>query len=162
MIYLVNWLQLATANLKKELRKTTHLKWLEALLKPLTDLNATFASKADQLVYKTSFNGQTIYLEHYLNDIHDPVMRRIYIENTATSNAKYIFNKAEVQTPVYVYNKSEGMAPLYLYGVTEPVSSVHFIVWVPDDITFTEINMRAEVDQYRIAGRIYQIQTFAA
>ncbi len=50
------------------------------------------------------FDARTIYLEKYLNDIYDPVQKRIIITNDNTSHVLYLFNDAEQRAPVFFYN----------------------------------------------------------
>lgn len=162
MTYLLNILLLIKNNVKVELWQEPFVSYIQAVIAPLQGLNDTFAQFADDINYKLSFNGQTVYLEHYLNDQYDDVLRRIWIENTSNTSQAYIYLKAELQPKLFVYKRSEGKPPLYLFGSAEPLFSTHFIVHVPDDITYVEVIMRAQIDQYRIAGKIYEIQTFPA
>lgn len=160
MIWLIDIPDFIKKNIKKQLRKPKNLAFLNAAFKALETINISFATIADKLTYELQFNGQKIYLQHYLNDQFDATLRRIYIENTAASNRVTIYFKSEGQAPTYIYFKSEGMPPVYLRWKTEATTSTDFIVWVPVDIVFEEVVMRAKIDKYKYAGKRYTIQTF--
>lgn len=160
MNYLLNIANIVRDMIKVSLRKPKRIALLQTALKPLSTINQEFKSKTDDITYFLQFNGQTIYLEHYLNDQYDDVLQRIYIENTSGSNRVTLYFKSEGQASTFVYFKSEAQPPLYLRWKSEPVTGVDFIVWVPVDVTFDEIVMRAQIDKYRQAGKTYLIQTF--
>lgn len=141
-------------------RKTRYLALLQAIARPLATLNQTFAAYRTQSLYRLRFSGQTIYLEHYLNDLYDPTSRQIYIENLEREFV-YVYNRAEGVDPEHLFNLGEVDAlPLYLKNVAEIDLSDAFIVWVPDYVTYDETQIRAQIDQYRASGRNYSIQTY--
>ncbi len=134
---------------------------LNALIKPLKNLNTTFKSWKDGVDYDLQFNGQTMYLQRVLNDQFDTVLRRIYIEDTSIINNVYVANKSEGSVTLYLANKSETSAPVvYLENLSEQVNQIHFKVRVPAALVFSSIQMRALVDKYKIAGKNYTIQTY--
>ena len=146
--------------LKRELRQPKLIALLGAVLKPFKDVNDEFVTLSNDTKYLLQFNGQTIYLEHYLNDQHDEVLRRIYIVTVSEVNRVAIYFKTEGQAPLYIYRKSELETPVYIRRKTEAVSTTDFIVYVPSDITFDETAMRAQIDQFKQAGKTYIIQTY--
>lgn len=97
--------------LPNDFRQTKYLSYLYSIGKALQSLNDRFYGNNPLTdygsylywQYQLQFSGQTIYLEHYLNDNYDEAQRRIYIQNTAGGRL-YLFNKDELIAPVYFYN----------------------------------------------------------
>lgn len=160
MNYTINISTYLSRIIKRELRQPKVLALLTSILKPFSDVNNEFVELTDETKYLLQFNGQTIYLEHYLNDQYDNVLRRIYIETVSESNRVVLYYKTEGQAPVYIYRKSELATPVYIRRRYEAVSSTDFIVYVPSDVSYDETAMRAQIDQFRQAGKTYIIQTY--
>lgn len=78
---------------------------MDTLLTPIKDLHTNSVAAFDGLVYKMSFNGQIIYLEHVINDRFDPTQRLIYIENVNSIVGLYLYNKPEIKPKNYIYRK---------------------------------------------------------
>lgn len=111
--------------------------------------------------YEMTFTGQVIYLEHYLNDLYDPINRDIYIEDFDGPETTYLFNKAENNEETYLFNKSENEPPTYLYNKAElQALQIDFVVFVPASVTFTEVVMRKQIDKYKLAGKAYKIEVY--
>ena len=49
---------------------------------------------------------------------------------------------------------------IYILNEIEYISQLHYIVNVPDDVVYSEIIMRNNIDRYNSAGRVYQIINF--
>ena len=142
------------------LRGDKNLSWLYSLVEPIKELNIIFNSFRDNTLYNLQFTGQTIYLEHFLNDQFDPIGRGIYITTLDELDWIFHFQKAEAKPPFYYYNASEGMPFIYLKNQTELLNEVNFIVNVPVAVVFDELFMRAKIDYYNHIGRIYEIVTY--
>ena len=108
--------------------------------------------------YDLSFNGQTIYLEHYLNDQFDNDLRRIYIEDTDVDDAVYLFNEDEGNEDTYLFNTAEAEADTFLRNTEESLAVISFIVYVPSDIVFNMTVMRKHVQKYAISGFNFEIE----
>lgn len=160
--YNINFSNLANKLLPPFLRRPRFTDWLKALLKPLQNLNTAFKEFMQRIIYKVGFNGQVCYLEHILNDYFDNSLRRIYIDDGSSVPLQpYIYNKVENRVK-YLYNKSESKPPLYLYNKNEYSGSVDFIVFVPSSLLTAalEQQIRALVNQYRIAGKRFSVLPF--
>ena len=132
-----------------------------SFIKPLSLLNISFNSWKDSIDYDLQFNGQTMNLQHVLNDIFDSSSRAIYIEDTSSIVHQYVANKSEGSVELYLANKSETTAPIvYLNNKVEQVAFIHFKVRVPSALVFSNLEMRALVDKYKQAGKIYTIETY--
>lgn len=141
-----------------------HLDWVESLLRPLQTLNTSLSDFINETRYLMKLTGQVIYLEHYLNDLFDPVLRRIYIEDGSLVLPPYLYNQADNHLPVwYLYNEAEPHHTVYLYNTIEYATNGWFIVYVPAAIPLTPTFLalcRRAVNRYKQAGPTYQIQSF--
>lgn len=141
---------------------TRHLDWLKALMAPIQSLNAELQAFVTDVRYRLTITGQVIYLEHYLNDLYDPIDRRIYIEDGNPIAPVFLYNKSETAEDVVIYNKSESELPVYLVTKAEDVSNVDFIIVLPYDTDTTPIlidKVKASTNIYKPAGRRYSIQS---
>lgn len=140
-------------------RKVKIDSWLYIILQPITYLNNLFYQFKEVTNYKLKFNGQVIYLEHYLNDLYDPSQRRIYIEDTSNTDPNYIFNRVELLPALILYNQSEN-TPVYFLNNNEYTEQIDFIVKIPSGININSDLLRLEIDYYKQAGKKYKIETF--
>ncbi|MDA8956492.1 hypothetical protein N9H19_02615 [Flavobacteriales bacterium] len=131
--------------------------WFYCIAKALQTINSSLNSTRDAIIYKTNFNAQVIYLEHFLNDKYDPVNRGIYIEDTANTNYLYLYNIIEGKQ-TYMYNESEGN-PLYFRNEAEYNTDVDYKVKVPSSVTYVEKEMRNQILTYNNAARRFVIET---
>jgi hypothetical protein len=136
--------------------------WIGALMAPLQSLNNGLVTWVSAKRYAMQFNGQEMYLEHYLNDVFDS-QRRIYIDDPGGTVvlSDYVWNKPEVQNDLVIYNKSEAAQTAIIENIA-PVGKGDFVVFVPTGIYSLAIEkvMRRHIDQYRIAGKVYTFQPF--
>lgn len=105
MGYNINWLSFARIFLPWFKRQDKWKGLMDTLLTPIKDLHTNSVAAFDGLVYKMSFNGQIIYLEHVINDRFDPTQRLIYIENVNSIVGLYLYNKPEIKPKNYIYRK---------------------------------------------------------
>lgn len=136
-----------------------HLAWLRVLVSPLTTLNAVFRAFVDNTRYSMYLTGQVIYLEHYLNDIFDPIVRRIYIEDGDASVTLFLNRKPD--QPIIIYNKSESVSAPILLTKEDLLNTADFCVVIPyQNITALGIaQLNARVKQYKQAGKRFKIVT---
>lgn len=138
-----------------------HKDWIKALMKPLIDLHAQFTQKTEDTLYILGISGQVIYLEHYLNDLFDSALRRIYIEDGTIIIPEFLYNLSDNQPDWHLYNQADNEPPFYLYNQADYSTQAEFIVWVPQDIPLTPYfisRIRAAVDRFKQAGVRYTIK----
>lgn len=136
-----------------------HLAWIRSLVAPIQKLNDWFSSYAAGIVYHLNLTGQVIYLEHYLNDLFDKEIRRIWIEDGTLVLPPFLYNKADNADIFYLYNKG-GNDPFYLYDKADYDVQEMFIVHIPADLPldqYLENRIRAAVNRYKQAGSHYKI-----
>ena len=84
-----------------------------------------------------------------LNDRFDKILRRIVIEDGLDTDALIIYRRDELK-PVFVKRRIEA-DPTFLYRRSEVGGS--FVVKVPIGIVYDVYEMRALIDQYRLASK---------
>lgn len=136
-----------------------HLAWLQVLVSPLGYLNGVFRTFVGDTRYQMYLTGQVIYLEHYLNDLYDPVARRIYIEDGDAAAPFFVDNKPDA-TPTHIYNKSESQVAPVLYNKADLANQNDFVVVIPwqNIASLSASQMRAHVTRYKQAGKRFSIQ----
>jgi hypothetical protein len=137
-----------------------HLSWIRSLIAPVQKLNDWFHTYADNIVYHLNLTGQVMYLEHYLNDLFDLELRRIWIEDGSLVLPPFLFNKADNEAPLYIYNKADNEVPFYMYRKSDYNVQEMFIVHIPAVLPldqYLENRIRAAVNRYKQAGAIYKI-----
>ncbi len=137
-------------------RTVFNANFITAATKPLRDVYNDLLILRTQVDYDLKFNGQVIYLEHILNDLFDDVNRDIYISDVANVDFLYIYTDPETVTPPYVYNDGETFNDLYVETDAETLSSNQFIINIPAT-GINQIELKAVVDKYKLAGKNYVI-----
>lgn len=134
-------------------------------------VNASFVILAARIRRNRNFNGQTVYLEAYLNSYfsiaYSPATRAadiiagkiIYIEDGANIDREFIPLRAELAAPLYLPLRSEG-SPVYLSLRIEEAPSEDFIINIPAALPYNENNIRNLVDTFKIASKRYNLTTY--
>lgn len=130
------------------------LAYLKALLKPIKTLYNSFVSYRRVTIKKLRYNGQTIILQNYLNDLFDPTLRRIRILTVFDLDMPLYVGLDSEPDPVYLGLNSEP-SPLYLGLNSETGYLFHFIVEAATgSLTAQQIvRLKAVVNYYRLAGK---------
>jgi len=131
-----------------------HIDWINAILTPIKQLNNAVASYATQVYYRLSITGQVIYLEHYLNDLYDPIDRRIFISEDQLLLPPFLFNKIDNKEPWYLGEQND-----FLYNQIDYVGN-RFIINVPNalPLTLTLFNQIAKSTlKYKQVGTSFKI-----
>lgn len=131
------------------LRKHKWIAWVRTLLTPIDSLHSDFLKKRNEDLYKLEHNGQVCYLRDALNDKFDKELRRIEIGDGFRYGKQYIFTQAE-NKPVY-------LGKIYIRPRDEYKGGADFIVIVPNELLTRELEIKALVDYYRLAGKKYKI-----
>lgn len=145
--------------LEPDLRLPKILDFIYSMMKPLKSINNDFQAFRNHVNYKLLFNGQVIYLERYLNDVYDPINRRIFITDAIRKPINYVYNKLEDKPKIYVYNESELHTPIFLYNKSESDGSITFWVNIPEEITYNTIVITAQINIYKMAGKGFGFKT---
>ncbi|MEJ1242104.1 hypothetical protein WBG78_28410 [Chryseolinea sp. T2] len=138
-------------------RNPRNLNWYECLLSGMNYSMDRFEAYKEDALRRLSYNGQTCYLEKFLNDVYDNTQRRIQIKHDESSGV-FWYNEDEGQAPIYIYNESES-GTTYLYNEGEDFGAlpdgIDFRIVAPASLSSKESQMRADVKKYALAGKTF-------
>ncbi len=177
MNLLINFFNYIHRNVFHLLRTQLTVAFFYVALYPLKQLNFGFYVWGGGIRRKVRFNSQVMMLERALNlkylDMDKwatyastTAVNGIYIDSTTViTNLGYAWKTSEAQANEgYAYKTGETLPPghtnEYAYKTPEFLTQELFVVMVPVWLTFDSTEMRAFIDQYRMAGRTYSIQTY--
>lgn len=151
--YLGDWL------IPIRLRTAVLMAFVRACFTPIVMLHNDFLLYRKAKLYEIKMNYQVCYLEAFLNDRFDSILRRIYIDDAQTAEQIYLYQDVE--------DKDEGLytdaedSPLYLFTEGETIGDLlnDFIVYVPIGVMFSESELRAMLSS-KLAGKRYKIELF--
>lgn len=158
--YDINYTKLVNQRIPEPLRTSESIAWLVLLASPFISLYGKVISFRQSTLYKLGITPQVVYLEKMLNDRYDATLRRIYILDGQEYNPLYIYTQLELK-PVWLYTKSEvGKPRVDLFTAGEVGQfTFDFVVYVPVAISFDVNEMSSLLNTYKLAGKIYDIQT---
>lgn len=138
------------------LRKKYQSAWLQAICYPVNFLYQSFLRNRKVNLYNLKITPQVVYLERMLNDRYDISGRRIRIKKSIRYEPAYIFLEVEAK-PRYIYTQQENNT-VALYTVSETqLNPVDFVVNVPADVVFNELEMRGMLDAKVLPNKTYSI-----
>lgn len=108
-------------------------------------------------MYELSFNPSKISFEHYLNDKHDELFRRIFIRDVQNNQQLFMYNPEEENEPLFMYNPGEPHTPIYYYNPEEILGLLDFEVVVPIGFVYDESLLIDHIEKFRLPGMSYQI-----
>ncbi|MCW3467647.1 hypothetical protein [Chitinophaga nivalis] len=157
-IFEINYPKLVRLLLPPRLRQPRQVAWLQALTTPVSYLFQQFRRNRNANIYRLKITPQVVYLEKLLNERYDISNRRIRITDAFSYEPWYIYQIAE-DKPQFLYQPGEHK-PVHLFTKDEiGQQTVDFYVTVPQHLEFNENEMRALLDNYKLAGKTYKIQT---
>lgn len=141
-MYALDFNKLLQWQLPAALRQARLVTWLLALTKPLESLHGRFLATEAATRRDIRATGQVRNMTWWLNELFDPVLREIYIEELPMAATRYVYLESENQ-PQYL--------PFFLQG-----RFLDFRVHIPNDIANTE-PLRAFVNRHKLAGKTYDV-----
>ncbi|WP_395974289.1 hypothetical protein [Chryseobacterium cucumeris] len=131
------------------LRLPTVCSFLSLISDEITDINNLFIVNRTQNVTKITHNSQVCKLRKVLNDTFD-YQRRIKIIDGVLKKPKYIYTDAE-QRPKWL-----GEMIIYTKEETDG-NGIDFTVVIPGELKNYQIEIKALIDFYKLAGKRYKI-----
>jgi hypothetical protein len=151
-IFRINFKKLAQLLLPTFLRKPVITAFVNAFVQPLERLNEQFTLFRVSKEQQMSYNSQVCYLRKMLNDLFDPVQRRITIKQYP-QRIPLILYKREEEKPV--------MFGTHLLPRRDAVHySIEFTVNIPTSLQGRENEIRANLNYYKLATTNYIIKYF--
>ncbi len=161
-IYRVNMRRLALLTLPTWLRRPVAGALIYAGVRPLNRLVRELWGFRQETAYRLGHNGQVCKLRAALNDIFDPRLRRITIEDwqgeaSGTGDSGVVWQR-ETAREVKIFRRGQGVFRLRREGYSE-LRGYDFWVGVPDELNnrATETRLRAVINMYKPAGKRYAI-----
>jgi hypothetical protein len=156
-IYNIDFTKLPAWLTPQALQTDRVLVLLRACCYPFVALHNIFLKYRKAKIYQLTITPQVCYLQMLLNDKYDSTERRIEIVDAEWHLPLFVYTEAESK-PVYIRKQSEA-DPTYVYvdGEAGAVQN-DFVVKVPAAVSFSEAEMRAAIDSYKLFGTTYTIQ----
>lgn len=156
-IFKIDLQKLAIEWLPIFLRVQWIIAFLSAIIIPLEFLYNEFMRYRKDNLIKIKTTPQKFSMQKRLNDVFDPLDRRIEIVKAVLYDGLYLYTEAEddqwrTKTQWLYIDEN----PIYLYTEAELNSDIDFIVKVPAGLN--EIRLRAEIEYYMLQSKNYQIE----
>ena len=159
-IYNVNIKRLALLTLPTWLRKPLVGALVYAGVQPLCRLLHELRTYRDSTRYRLRHNGQVCKLRGVLNDVFDPELRRIVIEDGESTDSMGVSAiwRREAGRWMMVPRRDAGAVAIYREGFGG-TGGYDFWVTVPEALRAagTETRLRAIVNMYKLASKRYAI-----
>lgn len=156
-IFNINFKKLAIEWMPTFLRNPFWIAFVLVLIVPLESLYNEFLRVRKQNLIRINITCQKFSMQKRLNDLFDPLERRIEIVKAVLFEGTYLYTEAEDDQwrtkTQWLYIDS---LPIYLYTEAELNSEFDFIVKVPAGLN--ELQLRAEIEYYMLQSKNYKIE----
>ncbi|OBW40797.1 hypothetical protein AB670_02748 [Chryseobacterium sp. MOF25P] len=128
------------------------------MIAPVELLFNEFLKARKQNLIRLKTTCQKFSMQKRLNDIFDPLERRIEIVKAVLFDEKYLYTEAEddqFKTKTKWLFGDEN--PIYLYTEAELYSDFDFLVKIPNS-GINELQLKAEIEYYMLQSKQYKIQ----
>lgn len=156
---LIDFLVLHSMLLAIVLRKPVTGEFLSVFRQIFSEMGDNASQLKNSFDYALIFDCRKIYFEHYLNDMHDDELRRIFIRDVQNATTVFIYQTDELNAPLIILTEDEVTPPAgpYLYQESEVLNLIGFEVVVPIGLVYNEAQLRKNIDIFRLPGKTYQI-----
>ncbi|GAA4156564.1 hypothetical protein GCM10022217_15690 [Chryseobacterium ginsenosidimutans] len=149
MWYNLNAQNLVLKLLPTFLRKSRLSSFLALAASEIVDINNLLITNRNVSLTKVKHNSQVCKLRKILNDTFD-YQRRIQIVEGVLKKPKYIYTDAE--------QKPEWLGEMIIYTNSETEGNgIDFTVIIPGELQNYQIEIKAMVNFYKLAGKRYKI-----
>lgn len=157
-IFKINFQKLAIEWLPLYLRNNWVISFLLAMIEPAELLYNEFLRARKQNLIRINTTCQKFSMQKRLNDIFDPLERRIEIVKAVLFDGTYLYTEAEddqyKSKTKWLFDDSN---PIYIYTEAELYSEFDFIVKIPNT-EINQIQLKAEIEYYMLQSKQYKIQ----
>lgn len=155
--YNINFFKTAIEYLPTWYRIAFWKAFVMVLISPVDLLYNVLMSERSQNLERLKTTNQKFSIQKRLNDLFDPLERRIVIVKAILFEGVFLYTEAEDDPG---RNKTQWLYingnPLYLYTEAELNSDIDFIVKVPGGIN--EIRLKAEIEYHMLQSKNYKIE----
>jgi hypothetical protein len=131
-VYDIDFRRLVLLLLPTFLRRPRIVAFVSALISPLSQLHGRFKRFRDDIDYRLTHNSQTCYLRGALNDLLDPVERRITVSDVPPSHGLTLVPEREAGQPLLMPSRATGAVVVGRRGFA--VSGHDFMVTIPTGV----------------------------
>lgn len=165
MEYGINFKAFVTQYLPAIMRKPKRIELHDSFLEPMKELHDKFLQQRERIDYDLKYTSETICVEAKLNELFDPILKRIYIiTNDDQIDATYIYGRSEVIQDgevEWLYGRSETVPAddvVFEFGRDEQQVVNDFTVYVPAAVFAAKLpQLIFEINKYKAAGLNYNI-----
>lgn len=138
--------------------------YIRSVLAPIQTNSDNLLTLQQDTVDFLQYTGQHKVLEEYLNDLYDPLSRRIYITENDIAGLDpvlfYLSGETVSETLTFYLSGESNPAPLAFYLGNEAATGNNFTVNIPTSIVFDEDIMTAQLRNYVEASKNFNFVTF--
>jgi len=154
----INFGKLAVDWLPTNLRNSFWIAFVMVMIAPIEFIYNEFLKARKQNLIRMKITCQKFSMQKRLNDLFDPVERRIKIVKAVLFDATYLYTEAEDdQWRTKTKWLFDDENPIYIYTEAELYSEFDFIVKIPDS-DINQIQLRAEIEYYMLQSKNYKIE----
>lgn len=141
-------------------RKPRTVALYHAFIAPASTFFQQFLNFKKDIDRKVKYNGQVIRFEAALNDLFDPVLKRIYIVTNGDQVEVYTYQRSE-NKPKYSRNRTEGgLITIRSRSEISAGLDADFVVYVPAAIVAAnEQLINAWIKFYKLSTKTYLIKS---
>lgn len=157
--YAVNFKKMALLLLPPDLRRPALAAILYAGMSALSRLHVMFEEFREDTDRRLAFNCQVCYLQALINDLFDPVSRRIYIEeNDMGEDDNIIYMRSEDKAK-HVPERASADAFMINRRGFGGINGYDFFVCVPYELNgqIDTARLKAIVKTYKLASKRFEI-----
>ncbi|MEC3875926.1 hypothetical protein [Chryseobacterium salviniae] len=156
-VFNINFKKLAIEWMPTFFRNSFWIAFVCVLIIPLETLYIEFLKSRKQNLIRINTTCQKFSMQKRLNDLFDPLERRIEIVKAVLFEGTFLYTEAEDDQwrskTQWLYIDS---FPIYLYTEAELISEFDFIVKVPAGLN--ELQLRAEIEYYMLQSKNYRLE----
>jgi len=157
-VFNINFRKLAIEQLPTKMRNSFWIAFVLVLIIPLEALYNEFLKARKQNLIRLKTTCQKFSMQKRLNDVFDPLDRRIEIVKAVLFDGTYLYTEAEddqyKSKTKWLFDDSN---PIYIYTEAELYSEFDFIVKIPNT-GINQIQLKAEIEYYMLQSKNYTIQ----
>lgn len=163
-IFNINWKNVATNLLPHFWRGGTLEAYVQAIFAPIQTNGDSLLALQEETVDFLQYTGQHKVLEEYLNNVYDPISRRIFITENNIAGIDpitfYISGESVPDTLTFYLSGESNPAPLSFFLGNEAATGNNFTVNIPTTIVFDEVIVTAQLRNYVEASKNFNFVTF--
>jgi hypothetical protein len=138
--------------------------YIRSMLAPIQTNSDNLLALQQETVDFLQYTGQHKVLEEYLNDLYDPLSRRIFITENNIAGLDpvlfYLSGETVSETLTFYLSGESNPAPLAFYLGNEAATGNNFTVNIPTSIVFDVDIITAQLRNYVEASKNFNFVTF--